>query len=424
MRRGFLLGRTRDALACPYPTRNKKPDHDDRRLFAEDDVDAPPLATARPYTVKELKNWGKRNIRLTDDPSMSARVNPHDLGLNQRLVFRNIKVGAVEVSTLLDCAVLNLLPTRFSPPPDALENAIELRSAGAKGMGMFATQDIRAAALIHVEYPTTVTQNTMVLNFGLTKTEAYRELVRRVPEKTLPALLQLNNSQPPEVCDLEEGILRSNTFGVEIPAPSIPSSSAMGHNALFLQASRLNHSCAPNVVHRFDPEFFTLSIHAICPIAKGEEIVHSYIDLASAVKREARRSLLRDLFHFECICSRCALPDAATVDESDARRQRLHDATWDTVIAPFSAWHHGNGRGDLQKVIAFHLVAVEESRVEGMYQYPYLLHISLLAICFAALEDIRSFRLWMGRTRDVAVRNGLGFGAEDEALPWNVVIAL
>ncbi|KAJ6587175.1 hypothetical protein DFH09DRAFT_1028381 [Mycena vulgaris] len=403
MRRGFLLSRKRD-VSSPYPTRNKKPDRDDRRLFADDRAPQPAEPATRPYTVQELKDWSKKSIRLTDDPSMFARVDLRVLGLNQRLVFRNIKVGTVEVSTLLDYAVLNMLPTRFSPAPDALEHAIEFRSAGAKGMGVFATQDIRAAALIHVEYPTTITQNTLVLNFGMTRAEVYRELFRRVPEKTRPALLQLNNSQPPGMCELEEGILRSNTVGIAIPAPDVTSSVTMGHNALFLEA-RLNHSCSPNVVHRFDPESFTLSVHAIRPIAKDEEIVHSYIDLTTTVTRDARRSLLRDLFHFECTCERCTLPDAAAVAESDARRQGICDVTHDAVMAPFAAWYRGNGRGDLQKVIAFHLVSVEDRRIEGLYQYPYLLHLSLLAICFAALEDIRSFRLWMGKARDVAVRN-------------------
>ncbi|KAJ7079086.1 hypothetical protein B0H15DRAFT_520686 [Mycena belliarum] len=403
MRRGFLLSRKRESTSAPYPTRNKKPNSDDRTLFAYDAPQATEAAV-RPYTVKDLKTWSKRNICLADDPRMSAKVDLRDLGADQRLIFRNIKVGSTEVSTLLDCAVLNLLPTRFSPAPIALENATELRSAGVKGMGVFAVQDLRAAALIHVEYPATITQNTLVLNFGITRTEVYRELVQRVPAKTRSALLQLNSSQLAERCDVEEGILRSNAVGIVMPAPSIPSSVAMGHNALFIEA-RFNHSCSPNVVHRFDPESFALSVHTIRPIAKGEEIVFSYIDLNSTVGRDARRSLLQNRFHFECMCDRCAIADSATVEESDQRRQRICAATHEEVIAPFAAWYRANGRGDLQKVIAFHLAAVEERRIEGLYQYPYLLHLSLLAICFAALEDIRSFRLWMGKARDVAVRN-------------------
>ncbi|KAJ7496000.1 hypothetical protein B0H11DRAFT_880205 [Mycena galericulata] len=427
MRRGFLLqNRKRDATSAPYPTRNTKPNRDDRRLFA-DDACATRRPSTRQYTVKELRAWGRRNICLSDDPYMSAKVDLHDLGSTQRLVFRNIRVGTRgEVSTLLDCAVLSLLPTRFSPPPTALENAIEYRPAGKKGMGIFATQDIRAASIIIVEYPATVVQNTMVLNFGMTKTEAYRELVRRVPEGTLPALLQLKNSQPPGMYELEEGILRSNALGITLPSPAVPASVAMGHNAIFLETSRLNHSCSPNVIQRFDTESFALTVRTICPIAKGEEIFLSYIDLTSTATREERQSLLRNLCHFECLCNRCALSDAAAIQESDVRRQRIRDMTRDSVLAPLAAWYQGKGRGDLQKVIAFHLVAVEDMRLEGLYHYPYYLHVSMLAICFAAVEDIRSFRSWMGKARDVALSNLFSEAAVEmlknivypETFPW------
>ncbi|KAJ7268716.1 hypothetical protein B0H12DRAFT_1320542 [Mycena haematopus] len=402
MRRGFLLHK---GEYTPYPrTRNKKTKHDDDRLFTDDACSPAYIPDAPPYTVKELKDWGKSNVRLSDDPSMSVKVNFRVLGLNQQLVFHNIKVGAVEVSTLLDLKVLNLLPARFAPPQTPLDNAFEFRQTRNKGMGAFATQNIRAAALLHVEIPATVIQNTMVMNFGLTRAEVYRKLMSRVPENTRPALLSLNNFQPPGMYELEEAILRSNTLGIDMPIPAIPAPAAMGHNALFLQASQFNHSCSPNIVHRFDPQSFTLNVRTTRAIATGEEIVHSYIDLGSTATRDARRSLLRNRYHFECVCDRCVLPDAA-VRESDIRRQRIRNMTHEEVLGPFQAWYRSDGQDDLQKVIAFHLAAVEDMRIEGLSHHPYSLHVSLLAMCFAALEDIRSFRSWMGKARDVAVNN-------------------
>ncbi|KAJ6625875.1 hypothetical protein B0H10DRAFT_597234 [Mycena sp. CBHHK59/15] len=329
-----------------------------------------------------------------------------------------MKLGNIEISTLLDCAVLSLLPAHFSPPPIALKNAVEFRSAGTKGLGAFATQDIRAAALIHVEYPTTVMQNTVVLNFGMTMAETYRELVRRVPGKSQPELLKLNNSQPLRACEFEEGILRSNAIGIGIPTPvpNVVGSLSMGHNGLFLETSRFNHSCSPNSVHHFDPLSFTLSVHTLCPITKGEEIVHSYIDLTTTVTRDARRARLQNLCHFKCMCERCVIPDAA-VEKSDKRRQTIHDTTREQVLEPLLAWHRGNGCGDLKKVISFHLAAVEDMKNEGLYHFPYSLHVSLLAICFAALEDVRSFRSWMGKARDVAI-SALAAGEATEMLKY------
>ncbi|KAJ7772633.1 hypothetical protein DFH07DRAFT_913481 [Mycena maculata] len=407
MRRGFLQSRKHEAASAraPYPTRNTKPDRDERRLFADDDLRALQRIDARGYTVKELRAWGRKNVRLSDDPCMSARVDLDEFGSTQRLIFRNIKLGTFEISTLLDREVLSMLPTRFSPPPTAMESAIEYRSAGRKGWGVFATQDIRAVStILLVERPVTVVQNTMVMNFGMTKAEAYRELFGRVPASVQPALMRLNSSQPPGMYELEEAILRSNAVGITLPAPAVPAPVAMGHNAVFLETSRLNHSCSPNVIIRFDSESFALTVRTICPIAKGEEIVLSYIDLSLTATREERRSLLRDLCHFECLCGVCALSEAA-IQLSDLRRLRIRDMTREAIYAPLEAWCREKGRGDLQKVIAFHLVAVEEIRVEGLYTTPYFLHVSNLAICFAALEDIRSFRSWMGKARDVAVYN-------------------
>ncbi|KAF8199778.1 hypothetical protein K438DRAFT_1822486 [Mycena galopus ATCC 62051] len=384
-------------------TQNNRPTRDDRRVFVTSDGTSYPTTTP-PCTTKELKDWGKNNIRLSDDPSMSAKVNLHDLSLNQRLVFRNITVRDVEVSTLLDCAVLNLLPARFSLPPTPMEAAVEFRQTQDKGMGAFATQDIAVGALLLVEIPTIVVQNTVVLNFGMTSAEVYRELFRRVPEKTFPALLALANSQPPGIYDLEEGILRSNTLGIALPAPVVLAPLAMGHSGLFLKASRLNHSCSPNVIHRFNSKSFALTVHAVRPIAKGEEIVHSYINQESTATRDERRSLLRDRYHFDCVCDHCT--DTISFHGSDVRRQRIRSMTREEIALPLETWFRNNGQGDLQKVIAFHLVAVEDIRIEALHHLPsYFLHISLLATCFAALEDIRNFRMWAGKARDVFLCN-------------------
>lgn len=41
--------------------------------------------------------------------------------------------------------------------------------------------------------------------------------------------------------------------------------------------SRMNHACRPNAVYYFDPEQATMEIHAVRPIAAGEEITVSYL---------------------------------------------------------------------------------------------------------------------------------------------------
>ncbi|KAJ7282930.1 hypothetical protein C8J57DRAFT_1297014 [Mycena rebaudengoi] len=323
-----------------------------------------------------------------------------DLGHNQRLVFRNLKVGNAEISTLLDTAVFQLLPTEFMGPPTPVKNAIEFRSAGSKGMGAFAAQNLCAAALILVEYPTTVVQNTIVLNFSMTMSETYRELIQRVPAKTQPLLLKLHNAQPLKSCEWEEAILRSNAIGISIPTPANPGSFSMGHNGVFLEMSRFNHSCSPNISHRFDPRSFTLSVHTLRPITKGEELVHSYLDLPSTITRQDRRTRLKELCHFECRCDACSVPCPA---ESDHRRTAIRNTTREAVFEPLRSWSRGGGRGDLYKVVDFHFAAVEDMIREGLYHPPYSLHVTALAICFAALEDWANFRVWIEKARVAAI---------------------
>ncbi|KAL7467745.1 hypothetical protein ACHAXS_007983 [Conticribra weissflogii] len=76
-------------------------------------------------------------------------------------------------------------------------------------------------------------------------------------------------------------------------------------------AALLNHSCAPNCIIRYQLGLNVgtkyqspiLQIVACRNIAKGEELTHSYVDLA--LPTEERRARLMDTHGFECNCKRC-----------------------------------------------------------------------------------------------------------------------
>ena len=91
----------------------------------------------------------------------------------------------------------------------------------------------------------------------------------------------------------------------------------------------INHSCVPNAYIRFDVGSIpaphgsniahhdrlplgSISVHALKPISKGEEITISYID--ASLPTPMRRSELEARYHFTCICSRCFLGAAAVTD--------------------------------------------------------------------------------------------------------------
>ncbi|KAK8139326.1 lysine methyltransferase [Apiospora sp. TS-2023a] len=85
---------------------------------------------------------------------------------------------------------------------------------------------------------------------------------------------------------------------------------------VFPEISRMNHDCRPNADYYFDVETFTHNIHAVRPIAAGEEITVSYIDPVQS--RQERLQRLNTSWHFPCSCSLCAQNEHATA-ASDAR---------------------------------------------------------------------------------------------------------
>ena len=90
---------------------------------------------------------------------------------------------------------------------------------------------------------------------------------------------------------------------------------------VFPRATRLNHSCDPNLVREQAPPAdgaprFALRFTALRDIAAGEELCFSYVPVTLA--RAPRRDLLRRHFGFDCACARCREGD----DAADAARGR------------------------------------------------------------------------------------------------------
>lgn len=118
-----------------------------------------------------------------------------------------------------------------------------------------------------------------------------------------------------------------NVFGIA-PPPLIESNSGNQGNKLvtidrrnsvafgvYPTASYMNHSCTPNA----DIWQIGLRLHfqSLKPIAKGEEVNFSYIDLATTSER--RKSNLRGTFMFECKCKE-EQEEAAASGESNKKK--------------------------------------------------------------------------------------------------------
>ena len=109
--------------------------------------------------------------------------------------------------------------------------------------------------------------------------------------------------------------------------------------AVYAIASRLNHSCAPNSFHGYNPNIERFTVHAVRDIVPGEELTVNYMGSpADFMIRSQRLEIMRTRYGFTCTCSSCA--DCS--GESDKRREFFNCLCWGLEQyeqgAPFTHW--------------------------------------------------------------------------------------
>ena len=93
-----------------------------------------------------------------------------------------------------------------------------------------------------------------------------------------------------------------------------------GHrDGIFLQASRINHSCIPNMARSWDAETQEMVFRAIRDIEVDEELCISYIGVDVLKRRAQRKADIEKAFGFTCTCEACSL-EGEELAESDQRR--------------------------------------------------------------------------------------------------------
>jgi hypothetical protein len=111
-------------------------------------------------------------------------------------------------------------------------------------------------------------------------------------------------------------IFRNNNFTTAKPGSEDESS------ALFLDISRINHSCSPSAVWSWCAQKDEMSVQAVVKIAARQEIHISYLSDGDLLNTRAmRRSLLESQYGFFCQCSACGSGEDGT--ESDANRKAI-----------------------------------------------------------------------------------------------------
>lgn len=113
----------------------------------------------------------------------------------------------------------------------------------------------------------------------------------------------------------------SSPFGGIVRTNALPLGPGSSDGGIFLTASRINHSCAPNAQHTWNATLSQETIHAIHDIAKGDEITICYSEGADCQSRQSR---LQESFGFSCSCSLCSLGPVERC-QSDARQAEIHN---------------------------------------------------------------------------------------------------
>lgn len=119
----------------------------------------------------------------------------------------------------------------------------------------------------------------------------------------------------PDINSNAAGIFMTNSFDMT-ESPYCSNSEGC---AMYLAIGRLNHSCEPNVLQTHLPDTMEEALYASRRILKGDEINDCYIDLRQSVQE--RRSILKELFRFDCMCMSCNSSEDVIVREDRERKK-------------------------------------------------------------------------------------------------------
>ncbi|KAI1813413.1 SET domain-containing protein [Poronia punctata] len=191
----------------------------------------------------------------------------------------------------------------------------ELKPAGEnKGLGLFATRDVKAGEVVLSDWtPILINNRTLTTeindiirryrNMQEDIQKSWRELsLYEHPGRVAKIVKRLRRWQGPDGSKLDEEeldlVLRlvliyySNGFEAK---PNV--------SGVFLDASRFNHSCDPNVWYETNTRYGRWIGRASRNIKKGEEFTVVYLPCHAS--REEKQAETRETWGFDCDCPKC-----------------------------------------------------------------------------------------------------------------------
>ncbi|KAG2007107.1 hypothetical protein CC2G_014826 [Coprinopsis cinerea AmutBmut pab1-1] len=208
------------------------------------------------------------------------------------------------------------------PIPNLPAPKLVVKPAGnGMGLGVFATEDIKAHELIlmerpyivypafpHCHLPKELPEDARSVGGVMEKiqslwnqTEQQFEAIFNhcMTAEDRAGFMTLANSAP-SIGRPITGRLSTNGFSAPFNDPSIPEEF---HAAVTRIGSRFNHSCIPNVNQEFHPKTFSMLATASRDIPAGSQLYVSYTD--STMSKMERATFLLQEFGFRCSCKAC-----------------------------------------------------------------------------------------------------------------------
>ncbi|KAL2433274.1 hypothetical protein ABEF95_003282 [Exophiala dermatitidis] len=166
-----------------------------------------------------------------------------------------------------------------------------------KGTGMLASQQLQRGDLILATTPYLLAYMENLLS-TVDREHYLRIAIEQLPEQSKMHYLSLAKIYgDPRV--VVQDVVKANAFEMQVGGRM--------HLAVFPEASRINHACAPNAQYHLQSTLLTHYVYAARTISPNEEITIAY---APPLKfRSDRIAYLESTFHFRCTCSRCAAAD-------------------------------------------------------------------------------------------------------------------
>ncbi|KAF2477434.1 SET domain-containing protein [Lindgomyces ingoldianus] len=206
-----------------------------------------------------------------------------------------------------------------------------IQEIAGKGRGVLAATSITKGTRIISEPPL-----FRVFRGGSSKEQLHEAILKTIADlngEQRQQFLALHNAFDDE-SGPELGRVRTN---------ALPLGSDAIEGGIFLDSSRINHSCIQNAQNTWNEDLQKLTIHALRDISEGEEITIFY--LTDRPNRQARSEALLSSFRFTCSCSLCSLPtnERHKSDTNLDEIKRLDELIGDGMTifsAPLQALHN------------------------------------------------------------------------------------